>query len=239
MAKDPAFLFYSSDFLTGIEFFSYEQTGRYIKLLCLQHQHGRLKEKYLRQICGDDADVLQKFARDEAGLYYNERLEIEINKRKEYCDSRRENRLKGTTAARRTQKPPPTNATPGAGGSKQKAGTNTQQKTKAAPILFEASEIGELAKFKEVFGGEGSKYRMFNHEYYYEAVMNWAESQQVKKINWIATARGFMLRDSRDKKAVLHGQNLLQHETRTNSRQQQYDAVERALAARYGGDKGE
>ena len=94
MAKDPAFLFYSSDFLTGTQFFTYEQIGQYIKLLCLQHQQGRLPIKHMLQICGSvDNEVFTKFIKDDNGLYYNERLEVEANKRKAYTDSRRANRL--------------------------------------------------------------------------------------------------------------------------------------------------
>ena len=40
MAKDPAVLFYTSDFLTGTILMNYEQKGKYITLLCIQHQHG-------------------------------------------------------------------------------------------------------------------------------------------------------------------------------------------------------
>ena len=49
--KDPAFLFYSSDFLSGTMLMSDEEVGQYIRLLCLQHQKGHLKEKdmFLRE----------------------------------------------------------------------------------------------------------------------------------------------------------------------------------------------
>jgi len=46
MAKDPAFLFYSSDFLSGTFTLSNEHKGMYITLLCLQHQKGRLKKVF-------------------------------------------------------------------------------------------------------------------------------------------------------------------------------------------------
>lgn len=49
--KDPAFLFYSSDFLSGTLLMSDEEIGQYIKLLCLQHQKGHLKEKDMMNIC--------------------------------------------------------------------------------------------------------------------------------------------------------------------------------------------
>lgn len=92
MAKDPAFLFYSQDFATGTQFFTDEQVGKYIRLLCAQHQHGHLPEKHMLSICKThDADVLSKFQKDEQGRYYNERLEAEISRRKKYTESRRSN----------------------------------------------------------------------------------------------------------------------------------------------------
>lgn len=95
MAKDPAFLFYSSDFLTGTSFLTNEQIGMYIKLLCLQHQSGRLKEKDMMKICGRyDEDIFDKFTKDSDGQYYNVRLDEEMNKRQAYSESRRQNRKK-------------------------------------------------------------------------------------------------------------------------------------------------
>jgi uncharacterized protein YdaU (DUF1376 family) len=94
MAKDPAFLFYSSDFLTGTQFFTHEQRGKYITLLCLQHQTGHLSSEDMIKICGThDKDIFKKFTKDDAGLYFNERLEIEVNKRRNFSESRRKNRL--------------------------------------------------------------------------------------------------------------------------------------------------
>lgn len=93
--KDPAFLFYSSDFLSGTMLMSDEEIGQYIKLLCLQHQKGHLKEKDMLSVCKTyNEDIFSKFIKDEDGNYYNERLEYEINKRKAYSESRRNNRRK-------------------------------------------------------------------------------------------------------------------------------------------------
>lgn len=44
MAKDPAFLFYPNDFTSGTRFFTDEQVGKYIRLLCAQFDCGHLKE---------------------------------------------------------------------------------------------------------------------------------------------------------------------------------------------------
>jgi uncharacterized protein YdaU (DUF1376 family) len=92
MAKDPAFLFYTQDFTTGTQFLSDEQIGKYIRLLCAQHQHGHLSEKHMLHICKTyDKEVFDKFIKDDDGNYYNERLEHEVNRRKTYSESRRNN----------------------------------------------------------------------------------------------------------------------------------------------------
>ena len=93
MSKDPAFLFYTGDFTTGTQFFTDEQVGKYIRLLMAQHQHGHLKENQIKMICKSyDEDIMQKFIKDENGLYFNERLDIEIEKRKAYSKSRSNNK---------------------------------------------------------------------------------------------------------------------------------------------------
>jgi hypothetical protein len=95
MSKDPAFLFYSSDFLTGTLLMSMEQKGKFITLLCIQHQKGHLSQKDMLHICGSyDEDVFTKFQKDEQGKFYNIRLEEEVDKRKAYSESRRNNRKK-------------------------------------------------------------------------------------------------------------------------------------------------
>ena len=95
--KDPAFLFYSSDFLSGTMLMSNEDVGKYIRLLCLQHQKGHLKEKDMLNICGEkNDDIFDKFSLDDEGNYYNVRLEEEIIRRKNYSESRRKNREKKT-----------------------------------------------------------------------------------------------------------------------------------------------
>ena len=100
MAKDPAFLFYSSDFLTGVTDMTMEERGQYITLLCLQHQKGRLSEKTCRLSLGlseitQASDVMAKFIKDEDGFYYNKRLEDEVLRRKKSADASRNNGILG------------------------------------------------------------------------------------------------------------------------------------------------
>lgn len=104
--KDPAFLFYSSDFLTGCASLTMEERGQYISLLCLEHQLGRLSEKTIRLSVGSvSVDVMDKFQQDETGLFFNERLEIEIEKRSNFIDTRRNNGLKGGRPKMENNKP--------------------------------------------------------------------------------------------------------------------------------------
>ena len=92
MGKDPAVLFYTSDFLSGTSFFTNEQRGQYILLLCQQHQLRRIPKNHMINICkSHDSPVMAKFTQDKDG-YYNERMELEAQKRKEFCLSRSNNK---------------------------------------------------------------------------------------------------------------------------------------------------
>jgi hypothetical protein len=94
MAKDPAVLFYTSDFLSGTYTMTDEQVGKYIRLLCFQHQKGVLSEKDMLNICKTyDEDIYSKFTKTEEG-YYNEKMRNETVRRKSYTESRKNNRLK-------------------------------------------------------------------------------------------------------------------------------------------------
>jgi uncharacterized phage protein (TIGR02220 family) len=92
MAKDPAFLFYSNDFLSGTYTMTDAQVGKYIRLMCLQHQQGHLSETDMLTVCQKhDAKIWSKFKKDEQGMYYNERLDAEISKRQAHSQKQREN----------------------------------------------------------------------------------------------------------------------------------------------------
>ena len=96
MAQDPAVLFYTSDFLTGTMLMTNEEIGQYIKLLCLQHQKGRLTKNHMLSICKTlDNEVFSKFQVDDSGLYFNARMEDESIKRKNFTESRKHNGSKG------------------------------------------------------------------------------------------------------------------------------------------------
>jgi len=96
MAKDPAVLLYTQDFLVGTLTMDYEQRGKYIYLLCLQHQKGKLTKKDLQLVLTDtDIEVFEKFTLDSDGFYYNVRMKEEAEKRANFTKSRRDNGNKG------------------------------------------------------------------------------------------------------------------------------------------------
>ncbi len=68
-----------------------EQVGMYIRLLCLQHQKGKLTEKDMLSICrAYDIDIWSKF-KNEDGAFYNERMYNETVRRQKFSESRRNN----------------------------------------------------------------------------------------------------------------------------------------------------
>lgn len=74
------------------------------------------------------------------------------------------------------------------------------QSTDEPLCLFKNSRFAEFEKFSEQFTGDD--YAGVNLRHYYEAVKNWSAAKRVKRNDWIATARGFMLRDFNEGKLV-------------------------------------
>lgn len=96
MAKDPAFLFYPSDWISGTMGMTFEEKGAYLELLMAQFNQGHMTSHMVGRMVGQLWDnIKHKFKQDADGLWYNERLEEEKNKRKQFTDSRKNN-LKGT-----------------------------------------------------------------------------------------------------------------------------------------------
>jgi hypothetical protein len=86
--KDPAFLFYPESFLVGVMDMTDEEVGQYIRLMCRQHQKGHLPSSIINKA---HEAVREKFVQDDEGRWYNERLELEIQKRAKWTASRRRN----------------------------------------------------------------------------------------------------------------------------------------------------
>jgi len=95
-SKDPAFLFYPSDFILGTYTMTDEQVGKYIRLLCLQFSKGgKLTERELLSINRDnDPYVNEKFIYED-GYYYNAKLKTVVEEREQKAMVNRENGNKG------------------------------------------------------------------------------------------------------------------------------------------------
>ena len=69
-----------------------EQRGQYITLLCEQHQNGFIPEEHLLGVCGSiDSPVFKKFKKHKNGLWFNQRMMDETDKRISYAKSRSKN----------------------------------------------------------------------------------------------------------------------------------------------------
>jgi len=95
MAKDPAFLFYPSDYIGGTMGMTFEEKGAYIELLMLQFNRGHMTTHMIGQQVGQLWELIKcKFIQDEKGLWYNVRLDLEKERRMAFSQSRRNN-IKG------------------------------------------------------------------------------------------------------------------------------------------------
>lgn len=74
---------------------------------------------------------------------------------------------------------------------------------------FKNSEFYDKKFFKKQF--EGTDYEYADLDFYYESVKNWAASSGSKKLDWIATARNFILGDQKT------GKLKLRHDVNNNN----------------------
>ena len=96
MAKDPACLFYWGDWQGGTIRFTRHMKGAYMDLLTAQFNGGPLSLEEIKTVLGSDfglswPTLQKKFKVNGDGLFYNERLQEEFDKRRKYTESRRSN----------------------------------------------------------------------------------------------------------------------------------------------------
>jgi uncharacterized protein YdaU (DUF1376 family) len=92
MAKDPAFLFYPGDYVSGTMGMTFEEKGAYMDLLMLQFNRGHMNTHMIQHTIGHLWEQVKcKFIQDQEGLWYNVRLDVEKDKRKTFTQSRRNN----------------------------------------------------------------------------------------------------------------------------------------------------
>lgn len=91
--KDPAFMMYSGDFLAGTFTMTFEQRGKFITLMCLQHQKGFLTDGDMKSVLSEeDIIIAEKFIKNVSdGYWYNQKMSDVINERKEYTANRLKN----------------------------------------------------------------------------------------------------------------------------------------------------
>jgi len=92
MSKDPAFLFYPNDWIGGTMGMSLEDKGAYMEILMMQFNVGHMTSHMIGQVVGQKWDnIKHKFRMDSEGKFFNERLELEKDKRKKFTKSRHNN----------------------------------------------------------------------------------------------------------------------------------------------------
>lgn len=198
MAQDPAFLFYPNDWLGGTMGMTFEEKGAYMELLILQFNRGHMTKQVIGQTIGQLWDnIKDKFEVDDNSMYFNARLELEQNKRKNFTESRRNNR-KGINQY--TKKP------------KKESGhmskhmesenRNDNKDNKKGVHLFKNSKFYRFTEFEKELTKECES--GIDLSFYHGAVMDWS-AQGKKKKDWIATARSFMRKDKQEGKLMFKG----------------------------------
>lgn len=96
--KDPAFLFYPNDWIGGTMGMTFEEKGAYMELLILQFNRGHMTTHMIGHVLGQTGGhlwdkLVDKFEVDADGNYFNSRLDAEKTKRKNYSNSRKNNKL--------------------------------------------------------------------------------------------------------------------------------------------------
>jgi uncharacterized protein YdaU (DUF1376 family) len=98
--KDPAFLFYPNDYMGGTLGMTLEEKGAYMELLILQFNKGHFTIEQAKKLLNGSFERLwevlkEKFTEDETRGFFNERLEEEKNKRKNFNTKQKEKGSKG------------------------------------------------------------------------------------------------------------------------------------------------
>jgi hypothetical protein len=175
MAKDPAFLFYTSDFLTGTMFMTNEQVGIYIRLLCSQHQHGGIIDKIsFNSLVGTHEVVRVKFEETESG-FYNIRL-MEVMGARNAKSNNLSLAVKKVWEERKNAIPLKSDAIPL---QLQKNSKRKAKKTNAIPM--ETVNENEVIDYF-ILNGYKKEIAIKAFNYYNEA--NWHDASGKKVLNW-------------------------------------------------------
>ncbi len=94
---------------------------------------------------------------------------------------------------------------------KPEASINSKQKLKYKKekkifqFVFRESEFFDKEKLAS--GLAGTTYEKADIDHYHEIMLNWSDSKAAKKVNWLATAKGWMARDKTEGKFITKDSN--------------------------------
>lgn len=101
------------------------------------------------------------------------------------------------------------------------------EKSENKPHLFSDSKFFVFEEFEKQF--EGTDYEVADLRFYYENVKNWSAGGGNKKLDWIATARNFMLKDRQENKLILKNGNKQQTSSGKSKAQEQFERITEQL----------
>jgi hypothetical protein len=201
--KDPAVLFYTSDFIAGTLTMTDSQRGQYIILLCLQHQKGYLTENDMLKICNShDEDIWSKFEYSE-GKYYNKRMKDEAEKRKRYSESRRNNRINKNNDSEHMNNICKTydkhmeneNINVNEVKNKNEENKNSKKCLMKNSGITVSEVIESFSKSNDLVNADA--------KYYYNLALDWSDAKGEMRKDWVAVVRTFARRAISDGKLKL------------------------------------
>lgn len=193
--KDPAFLLYYESFMNGTKYLTHEQVGAYTRLLCEQADMGHLSLATIELVIGKDrmvtvwSAIASKFITDQAGLYYNERLERELIKRRKYCESRSHKDLSAGGDGEESSR---TETVREAYDNRTRNRNRDRNKDKEPVVIKKKHSFQESPFFdKESFKVALSPWPIEKIKYYYEQACGYSEANGGKYLNWIAAIKNW------------------------------------------------
>lgn len=177
MAKDPALLWYFNDWMGGTATLSRHLKGCYIDLLCVQFNSGPLSLDEIKTVLGSDfglswPTLQKKFEKTDNGLYYNQRLQSEKDKRINFTSSRRKNAMHMHEHMENINEN--INNTKNIYGEFQKVTLTTQEYEKLVERMGERNTIILISELDNGIASKGYKYKS-----HYATILNWARRKSL------------------------------------------------------------
>lgn len=195
--KDPAFLFYPSDFLTGTMFMNNEQVGIYVRLLCSQHQHGGIIDKVsFNSMVGQNELIRTKFVETENG-FYNIRLMEEMGLRNQKSNNMSKAALE-TWQKRKNTIVLKTDTIV-----KQKQNKSDSKVNKKNTIAILPEDINEVINY---FIENGYKKEVAEKVYKYYSEAHWHDAKGSPVLNWKQKCQSVWFKEENKIKEQQHKQ---------------------------------